>query len=183
MMGKKPDAVYCSLFAGDFVTFAKQATPLGLFKAINNRLVDGGEVGTPDAAQALGADYPFGIVSDSYDPVIWAGGNEPPEHKKFIEDLKKFSNTQYASGWSIMGYQMIEALAEGIKKAGNTKSDAVSKALTGLTFDTPVGKRSFSVKSHETFAPEYWGVMVKDPNYPFAVMKDPKPLPVSFPSN
>ena len=53
-MSKKPDAVYCSLFAGDFVTFTKQATPRGYFKAINNRLVDGGEIGTTDEAQALG---------------------------------------------------------------------------------------------------------------------------------
>jgi branched-chain amino acid transport system substrate-binding protein len=183
MMSKKPDAVYCSLFAGDFVTFTKQATPLGLFKAINNRLVDGGEVGTPDEAQALGADYPYGIVANAYDPVIWSGGTEPPEHKKFIEDLKAFAHAQYASGWSVMGYEMIEALAEGIKKAGNTKSDDVSKALTGLTFDTPVGKRTFSVKSHETFSPEYWGVMVKEAAYPFAVIKDPEALPTSFPTN
>ncbi len=182
MMSKKPDAVYCSLFAGDFVTFTKEATPLGLFKAVDNRFVDGGEVGTIDEAQALGADYPYGIVANTYDPVIWTG-NEPPEHKKFIEDLKAFTKAQYASGWSIMGYQMIEALAEGIKKAGNTKSDAVSKALEGMTFDTPVGKRTFSVKSHETFAPEYWGTMVKDPSYPFAVIKDPKALPENFPTN
>ena len=183
MMGKKPDAVYCSLFAGDFVTFTKQATPLGVFKAINNRLVDGGEVGTPDEAQALGADYPIGIVANAYDPVIWSGGAEPPEHKKFIEDLKAFTHAQYASGWSVQGYIMIEALAEGIKKAGDTKSDDVSKALAGLSFDTPVGKRSFSVDTHETFSPEYWGVMVKDPAYPFAVIKDPQPLPTSFPAN
>ena len=57
-MGKKPDAVYCDVFGGDFVTFVKQATPLGYFKAIQNRLVDGGEVGTVDLAQALGADIP-----------------------------------------------------------------------------------------------------------------------------
>ena len=44
-MGKKPDAVFCDVFGGDFVTLAKQAAPLGYFKAINNRLVDGGEVG------------------------------------------------------------------------------------------------------------------------------------------
>jgi branched-chain amino acid transport system substrate-binding protein len=182
MMSKNPDAVYCSLFAGDFVTFAKEATPLGLFKKINNRLVDGGEVGVIDEAQALGADYPYGIVADAYDPVIWTG-DEPPAHKKFIEDLKAFTKSQYASGWSIMGYEMIEALAEGIKKANSTKSDAVSKALEGMTFDTPVGKRTFSVKSHETFAPEYWGTMVKDPNYPFAIIKDPQPLPVNFPAN
>ena len=180
MMSKKPDAVYCSLFAGDFVTFVKQATPLGLFKAVDNRLIDGGEVGTPDEAQALGADYPYGIIANAYDPVIWSGGNEPPEHKKFIEDLKAFTHQQYASGWSIQGYVMVESLAQGIKKANSIKSDDVSKALAGMTFDTPVGKRSFSEKSHETFAPEYTGVMVKDPNYPFAVIKDPTPMPADF---
>jgi branched-chain amino acid transport system substrate-binding protein len=182
MMSKKPDAVYCSLFAGDFVTFAKQASPLGLFKAIDNRLVDAGEVGTPDAAQALGADYPLGIIANAYDPVIWSGA-EPPEHKKFIEDLKAFTKAEYGSGWSVQGYIMVEALAAGIKKAGDTKSDDVSKALEGLSFDTPVGKRSFSVKSHETFAPEYWGVMTKVADYPFAIIKDPQPLPTSFPTN
>jgi branched-chain amino acid transport system substrate-binding protein len=181
-MGKKPDAVYCSLFAGDFVTFSKEATPRGYFKAINNRLIDGAEIGTTDEAQALGNDYPHGVIGDAYDPVIW-NGKEPPEHKKFIEDLKAFTKAKYASGWSIVGYQTIYALAEGIKKAGSTKSDAVAKAMLGLTFDTPVGKRTLSAKSHETFAPEYWGVMVKDPNYPFAIIKDPELLPASFPSN
>ena len=181
-MSKHPDAIYCSLFAGDFVTFTKQAAPRGYFKAINNRLIDGGEIGTPDEAQALGNDYPYGVIGDSYDPVIFAS-NEPPEHKKFIEDLKTFTHAKYASGWSVIGYQSIYALAAGIKKANSTKSDAVSKALAGLTFDTPVGPRTFSVKSHETFAPEYWGVMVKDPSYPFAIIKDPEKLPPSFPSN
>jgi branched-chain amino acid transport system substrate-binding protein len=183
MLSKKPDAVYCSLFAGDFVTFVKQATPLGLFKVIHNQLVDGGEVGAPDEAQALGADYPYGIVADAYDPVIWGGSNEPPAHKKFVADLERFTHTKYASGWSVMGYEMVYALAEGIKKANSTNSLKVSQALAGLTFDTPVGPRRFSSKSHETFAPEFWGVMVKDPKYPFAVIKDPTPLPVSFPTN
>jgi branched-chain amino acid transport system substrate-binding protein len=181
MMGKKPDAVYCSVFAGDFVTFTKEATPLGLFKAIDNRMVDGAEVGTPDEAQALGKDYPYGIIGNSYDPVIWSG-SEPPAHKTFIENLKKFTHSEYASGWSIVGYQSIYALAAGITKAGSTNSDAVSKALTGLTWDTPVGPRTFSVKSHETFAPEYWGEMVKEAAYPFAIIKNPELLPKSFPA-
>ena len=181
-MSKKPDAVYCSLFAGDFVTFVKEATPRGYFKAINNRMIDGAEVGTTDEAQALGGDYPYGIIANAYDPVIW-GANEPPEHKKFIEDLKAFTHTKHASGWSIVGYQTIYALAAGITKAGDTKSDDVSKALAGLSFDTPVGKRSFSVKSHETFSPEYWGVMTKEAAFPFAVIKDPVLLPTSFATN
>ena len=181
-MGKKPDAVYCSEFAGDFVTFVKEATPLGYFKAINNRMVDPAEVGTPDEAQALGNDYPFGIIANSYDPVLWSG-NEPPAHKTYIENLKKFTHAEYASGWSIVGYQSIYALAAGITKAGAATSEAVAKVLPGMSWETPVGERSFSVKSHETFASEYWGQMVKEAAYPFAVIKDPDLLPKSFPTN
>jgi branched-chain amino acid transport system substrate-binding protein len=179
-MGKKPDAVFCDVFGGDFATLAKQAAPLGYFKMIQNRLIDGGEVGTVDLAQSLGADYPYGIISDAYDPVVWGEG-EPPEHKEYIAKLEKAMNSKYGSGWAIMGYMGVTAIAEGIKKAGSTDSDKVSKALLGLTFDTPVGKRTISEKTHETEAGEFWSQMVKDPNVPFAVMKkpeyiDPKPL-------
>lgn len=176
-MGKKPDAVECNVFGGDFVTLAKQAGPLGYFKAINNRMVDGAEVGTVDEAEALGADYPFGIVSDAYDPVIWGEG-EPAEHKVFIEDLKKAMNNQYGSGWAVMGYMAVVAISDGVKKAGSTESDTVSKALLGLSFGTPVGKRTIDEKTHETLAGEFWSEMVKDPNSPFAVMKKPVYLDV-----
>ena len=174
-MGKKPDAIFCEVFGGDFVTLAKQAAPLGYFKAVNNRLVDGGEVGTTDEALALGADYPYGIWSDAYDPVIWPE-NEPPEHKVFSENLKAFTKEQYASGWAIMGYSSVVALVEGIKKAGGTDSDKVSAALSGLSFDTPVGRRTFNAKTHETEMGEFWGQMVKDDRFPFAILKDPKYL-------
>ena len=176
-MGKKPDAVECNVFGGDFVTLAKEAGPLGYFKAINNRMVDGAEVGTVDEAEALGADYPFGIVSDAYDPVIWGEG-EPAEHKVFIENLKKAMNNQHGSGWAVMGYMGVVAISEGVKKAGSTESDKVSKALLGLSFDTPVGKRTIDEKTHETLAGEFWSEMVKDPKSPFAVMKQPVYLDV-----
>jgi branched-chain amino acid transport system substrate-binding protein len=176
-MGKKPDAVECNVFGGDFVTLAKEAGPLGYFKAIDNRIVDGAEVGTVDEAEALGADYPFGIVSDAYDPVIWGEG-EPAEHKVFIENLKKAMNNQYGSGWAVMGYMAVVAISEGVKKADSTESDKVSKALLGLSFGTPVGKRTIDEKTHETLAGEFWSEMVKDPNSPFAVMKKPVYLDV-----
>jgi len=67
----------------------------------------------------------------------------------------------------------IVAIAEGVKKAGSTDSDKVAKALLGLTFDTPVGKRTFNAKTQETDTGEFWSQMVKDPKVPFAVMKQP----------
>jgi branched-chain amino acid transport system substrate-binding protein len=179
-MSKKPDAVDCVLFAGDFVTFSKEATPLGYFKMIDNRMVDSAAVGNIEEAQALGRDYPYGIVAQSLDPEIWIGAKEPPDHAKYIAALRKFTHEQFPPSFAIQGYITINALADGIKKAGSTDSDAVSKALIGMTFDTPVGKRTISVKSHETFPPEFYGVMVKEAAYPFAVMKDPELLPKSF---
>src|SRR6201981_3675449 len=166
-LAKQPEAVFCDVYGGDFVTFAKQAAPLGYFKAINNRLVDGGEVGATDEALALGADYPYGIWADAYDPVIWPI-DEPPEHKVFADNLKAFTKEQYASGWAIMGYSAILALVEGINKASSVNSDKVAKALLGLPFDTPVGKRTFNANTHETEAGEFWGQMVKDDGFPFA---------------
>jgi branched-chain amino acid transport system substrate-binding protein len=174
-MGKKPDAVFCDVFGGDFVTFAKQAAPLGYFKAIDNRLIDGGEVGVIDAAIALGADYPYGIWADTYDPVIWPVG-EPAEHKVFIERLKAGMKSEYGSGWAIQGYSAIVAIADAVKLAGSTDSDKVSKALLGLSFDTPVGKRRINPATHETEMGEFWGQMINDGQHPFAVMKDPKYL-------
>jgi branched-chain amino acid transport system substrate-binding protein len=172
-MAKRPDAIFCDVYGGDFVTLVKQAAPLGYFKAVNNRLVDSGEVGATDVAATLGADYPYGIWADAYDPVIWPVG-EPAEHKAFVERLKAFTKEPYASGWAIMGYVAVSALAEGIKKAGDTNSDAVAKALLGLTFDTPVGQRTFNADTHETAMGEFWGEMVKDEHFPFAIMQNPR---------
>jgi branched-chain amino acid transport system substrate-binding protein len=170
-MSKRPDAVYCDEYGGDFVTFVKQAMPLGYFQAIHNRLADGGEVGAVDVTEPLGATYPVGIWSDAYDPVIWPG-HEPAAHKAWVQEMQKALNSKYGSGWAIQGYSAVLALVAGIEKAGSTNSDKVSKALVNLTFDTPAGKRSFN-SNHDADTGEFWGEMVKDPQYPFAIIKDP----------
>jgi branched-chain amino acid transport system substrate-binding protein len=171
-MSKQPEAVYCALFSGDFVTLVKQGTPLGYFKAIQNRLADGGEVGAVDVTKPLGADYPLGIWANAYDPVIWPE-KEPPAHKAFIERLKAYMKSDVGSGWAIQGYSSVLALVAGIEKAGSIDSDKVSKALAGLTYDTPVGKRTFDAKTHDADAGEFWGEMVKDASSPYAIIKKP----------
>src|SRR5947208_13830862 len=65
MMGKKPDAVFSCLWGGFFVTFAKQAKPLGLFEAVKQNVIAVGEAGSPETAKTMGSDYPFGIWVNS----------------------------------------------------------------------------------------------------------------------
>ena len=172
-MSKHPDAVYCDLFAGDFISFVKQATPLGYFKAIHNRLADGGEAGSVDVTRALGNTYPLGIWVNAYDPVLWDGPNQPPAERAFDEKVAKAMKDKYGSSWAIQGYVTISAIAQGIRAAGSTNEAAVSKAMAGMTYPTPLGPRTFDATTHNADAGEYWGPAVRSPKFPFAVIQDP----------
>src|SRR3972149_4961562 len=57
-MAKKPDAVFSSIGGGHFVTFAKQAKPLGYFDAIKYNFIGAGEIAAPETTNALGAGGP-----------------------------------------------------------------------------------------------------------------------------
>jgi branched-chain amino acid transport system substrate-binding protein len=170
-LSKKPEAVFSSLWGGHFVTFIKQAKPLGYFDTIKYNFVAGGEAGSIESARAIGDDYPLGIWGNAYDIFQWDEG--PPQHKQFIERLKKYTNQEHPSSWPAIGYVAMQILVEGIKKANSTKSDDVAKALTGITVDTPIGKQTIDPKTQSANRGQFWGKMVKDPRYPFAVMEKP----------
>ena len=78
-MAKKPDAVFSSLWGGHFLTFAKQAKPLGYFDAVKYNFIGVGEAGSPESTKTMGNDYPVGIWGNSYDAFYWDGA--PAAHK------------------------------------------------------------------------------------------------------
>ena len=168
-LAKKPDAAFSSLWGGHFVNFAKQAKPLGYFDALKYNFFDAGEGGCQETTSAMGADYPFGIWGNTYDAFYWP--DAPPAHKAFIARLSKFLKSEYPSSWSIQGYIGMQFLAEAIKKAGSTKSDAVAKALLGLSVDTPAGKLTIREKDHQANRGQLYGKTTRDPKYPFAILR------------
>jgi len=52
-----------------------------------------------------------------------------------------------------------------------TKVGKVSKALLGLTIDTPIGKQTIREKDHQANRGQLYGKTVMDSKYPFAIMK------------
>jgi branched-chain amino acid transport system substrate-binding protein len=167
-MAKKPDAVFSSLWGGHFVNFAKQAKPLGYFDALKYNFIGVGEAGSPESTKAMGKDYPVGIWGNSYDAFYWG---ETAAHRDYIARLSKYLKDEYPSSWAIQGYTGMQFLAEAIKKAGSTDSDKVSKALLGLSIDTPIGKQTIREKDHQANRGQLYGKTVMDPKYPFPIMK------------
>ena len=167
-MAKKPDAVFSSLWGGHFVNFAKQAKPLGYFDAVKYNFIGVGEAGSPESTKAMGKDYPVGIWGNSYDAFYWG---ESPAHREYVARLSKYLKEEYPSSWAIQGWIGMAFLAEAIKKAGSTDSDKVSKALLGLTIDTPIGKQTIREKDHQANRGQLYGKTVMDPKYPFPIMK------------
>jgi branched-chain amino acid transport system substrate-binding protein len=167
-LAKKPEAVFSSLWGGHFVTFAKQAKPLGYFDAIKYNMLAGGEAGSPESTKSMGADYPVGIWGNSYDAFYWG---ETPAHRDYTARLSKYLKDEYPSSWAVQGYIGMQFLTEAIKKAGSTDSDKVSKALLGLTIDTPIGQQTIREKDHQANRGQLYGKTVMDPKYPFPIMK------------
>jgi branched-chain amino acid transport system substrate-binding protein len=168
-MAKKPEAVVSSVYGGFFVTFAKQAKALGYFDAIKYNFIGLGEVGSPETTKAMGADYPVGIWGNSYDAFYW--DESFPAHRDYTARISKYLKDDHPSSWAIQGYIGMQFLTEAIKKAGSTDSDKVSKALLGLTIDTPIGKQTIREKDHQANRGQLYGKTVKDPKYSFPIMK------------
>lgn len=169
-MGKKPEAVFSSLWGGHFLTFAKQAKPLGYFDAVKYNFIGAGEAASLESAKTMGADYPVGIWGNSYDVWDWKTG--PAGHKDYIARLKDFTKQDPPSSWPVTGYVAMQMLVEGIKKAGSIDSDKVAKAMLDLTVDTPIGPQTLRAKDHTANRGQFWGKTVMDPKLGHAIIQE-----------
>ena len=168
-MAKKPEAVFSSLWGGHFVTFAKQAKPLGYFDAVKYNVIAVGEAGSPESAKSMGKDYPVGIWGNSYDAFYWDGA--PAAHRDYTARLAKFLKDEQPSSWPIQGYIGMQFLVEAIAKAKSIDAEKVSAALMGLTVNTPTGPMTIRAKDHNATRGQLYGKTVMDAKYPFAIMK------------
>ena len=78
----------------------------------------------------------------------------------------------YPVSYAVMGYDSLFVLKKAIEKAGSIETEAVIKALEGLSYDSLRGKFTIRAFDHQADVPEYLGWTVKDPRYPFVILKD-----------
>jgi branched-chain amino acid transport system substrate-binding protein len=161
------DVVFSGIWSSNFPAFAKQAQPFGFFDRVS--YVTAGEVGTPEISEELGADMPLGIWANSYEVFYYP---DTPEHDAYVAELGARVGRGNTPSFPITGYIGMQFLAEAIRAAGTTDTDAVISALEGLTIMTPIGEQTIRARDHQANRGQFWGQMTRsaDPDYPYLIM-------------
>lgn len=168
------DGVFSGLWGSHFPGFAKQAQTFGFFDRV--RYVSAGEIGSPEISEELGADMPSGIWGNSYEVFYYP---DTPEHNDYVRDLAARVGRDNTPSFPITGYVAMQFLAEAIRQAGSTDTEAVREALEGLTIMTPIGEQTMRASDHQANRGQFWGEMNESnlPGYPFKIMNPVEYIP------
>ena len=174
LIASGPDAVFTSLFGGDWIAFVKQAAPFGLFTGDARKFLVGILLGEPEYIDPLGRDAPQGMLVTGYP---WYA-IDTPAHKGFVERYGRFvaqkypSLARYPQQGSLVGYVTLIAMTEAIRKAGTTDTENVIKALEGLRVETPIGGVTFRPSDHQSTMGAWVGLTKFDTQRGVGIMTD-----------
>jgi branched-chain amino acid transport system substrate-binding protein len=91
----------------------------------------------------------------------WADLNTP-EHVKF-RDAYRAKYNDYPRLGSVVGYDTMNAIAAGLRKAGTTDNEKLIDAMKGLKFSSPFGAVEFRAIDHQSTLGAFVGrTAVKD---------------------
>jgi len=171
IMDASPDGLYSTEWAGELITFVKQAKEAGLFEKIKHVMFPVGAA--MDVLEGLGKEMPDGV---------WISGRyffRYPDNKTNNEWVARFRKrwNHYPAYVSETGYSAIYAFKAAVEKAGSKETKAVIQALEGMEMDSPAGHRIFRKEDHQAMYEVPWGKTVTDPKYPFKVMGETKVIP------
>lgn len=152
------------------VNFQKAAKATGLSQKIPFYQHTANELGT---LMPQGKDAPEGAYGTAnylfYFP-------ESPANKAYVDEFMK-AYKRYPKASALVGYMIAQYIAEGYKKAGKVETEALIKAIEGMTLDSPVGPLTLRACDHQLELPTYFGVTKKDPKYPFLISTDNQIIP------
>jgi branched-chain amino acid transport system substrate-binding protein len=174
LVAANPDALYTSLFGGDWIAFVKQAAPFGLFAGERRKFVVGILLGEPEYIDPLGKDAPEGMLVTGYP---WYA-IDTAAHQAFVERYGRFvaqrhpGLARYPYQGSLVGYVTMLSMVEAIRKAGSVETEAVIRALEGLRVETPIGAITFRASDHQSTMGAWVGTTRFDPQRGVGVMVD-----------
>ena len=164
IMDAKPEGLYSTEWAGELITFVKQANQAGMFDKIKHVMFPVGAA--MDVLEGLGAEMPDNVwISGRY---FFLYPNNSQNNDWVARFRKRWNH--YPAYVSETGYSTMFAFKKAVEAAGAKETAAVIQALEGMMLDSPGGYRHFRKEDHQAMYDVPWGLTVSDSKYPFKIM-------------
>ena len=164
IMDANPEGFYSTEWAGELITFVKQANQAGMFDKIKHVMLPVGAA--MDVLEGLGSEMPDNVwISGRY---FFLYPNNA-RNNDWVDRFKKRWN-HYPAYVSETGYSTMYAIKKAVESAGSKETAAVVGAMEGMMLDSPAGYRVFRKEDHQAMYDVPWGLTTTDAKYPFKVM-------------
>jgi branched-chain amino acid transport system substrate-binding protein len=158
VISAEPDGVFISLWGGDLVNFTRQAKDLGFFDQGFEVIMSLGAA--TEVLHALGSQMPTGVtVGTRY----WYAGPDNAMNERFVSAYRERYG-KVPSYNAQNAYAGIYAYKAAIEKAGKVDKAAIRDALSGLTFQAPMGEVHFREGDHQAVVGPVYGVTAENPD-------------------
>ncbi len=149
MLAARPEAIFNVTFGADLTRLVREGNLRGLFPRVPVVSLLSGE---PEYLEPLKDETPVGWIVTGYpwDQIA------TPEHAKFFAAYYGRYKDSPKVG-SVVGYSMMQAIFEAIRKAGSTDNEKLITALRGLRFSTPFGPAIFRAIDQQSTMGAYVG--------------------------
>ncbi|HDM10832.1 MAG: ABC transporter substrate-binding protein [Deltaproteobacteria bacterium] len=164
ILDAKPDGLYSTEWAGELITFVKQAKQAGLFDKIKHVMFPVGAA--MDVLEGLGKEMPDNIWISGRYFFLYPDNNQ---NREWVARFKKRWN-HYPAYVSETGYSAMFAIKKAVEEAGSKETRKVINAMEGMMLDSPAGYRIFRKEDHQAIYDVPWGLTKTDPRYPFKIM-------------
>lgn len=152
VIAAEPDGVFISEWGGDLVNFTRQAHDLGFFEQDFEVIMSLGAA--TEVLHALGDQMPEGVtVGTRY----WFAGPNNDMNDKFVKNYRERYN-KVPSYNAQNAYAGVYAYKAAIEKAGKVDKAAIRDALSGMTFQAPMGEVHFRAGDHQAVVGPVLGV-------------------------
>ena len=160
---KSPDLVAFDSGA-QAANFLQQGIQFDLFSDVHTF---GFDLLSPAATSGFGKDFPTSISSVTWSPAF--NGNAMMD--ELTQAMQERTGQEiYPMSLTVQCYNAALAAIEALKKIdGDVTPDAVTAALSGLSFESPIGTCSFREFDHQLVFPLAYSDAVYDDTHDFAV--------------
>jgi branched-chain amino acid transport system substrate-binding protein len=165
ILGAKPDFVLSSIAGTDNAYWMRDARDYRLFNTVEQ---PGGLISVTELMEQA-SSVRRGIYGRTRAPFFAHLDN--PMMAAFVAAYRK-QHGRYPSDWAVMGYDAVQALKQGVEKAGSIDTEAVCKAMKGMTVETTRGRLHFRVLDNQLSCSAYFGRVADDPRFPFPILHD-----------